>query len=67
MASCHDCGEVYGSDAWIEAVVPGDIWNEHLSPTGNEGGILCIKCMAKRAVAAGLSRIPIKLTAGPFV
>lgn len=63
---CADCGAPYDDPAWIEAVVPDAIWNEQLSPQGNEGGILCILCMARRAVAKGLSDVPVLLTAGPF-
>jgi hypothetical protein len=65
--SCFDCGAAYGDPSWIEAVVPHRIWNDHLSPTGNEGGILCIVCMARRAGRAGLSGVPVTLTAGPFI
>jgi hypothetical protein len=65
--ACYDCGLPYASAHWIEAVVPHDIWNKYLSPTGGDGGILCINCMAKRAVDAGLSDVPVKLAAGPFV
>jgi hypothetical protein len=64
---CFDCGAQYDDPAWIEAVVPHDIWNQHLSPTGGEGGILCIVCMGRRATAAGLSDVPVRLTAGPFL
>jgi hypothetical protein len=66
MLGCNDCGAPYDDPAWIEAVVPHDIWNNHLSPSGGEGGILCIRCMANRAVAAGLKDVEVKLTAGPF-
>lgn len=65
--ACYDCGALYGDPAWIEAVVPHDVWNAHISPTGDDGGILCIACMARRAVAAGLESVPVRLTAGPFV
>lgn len=64
---CFDCGLPYGSPGWVEAVVPHDIWNEHLSPGGNEGGLLCINCMAARASKAGLVDVPLKITAGPFI
>lgn len=64
--ACHDCGAPYDDPAWVEAVAPHDVWNQHLSPTGDEGGILCIGCMARRAVVAGLSEVPIKITAGPL-
>lgn len=65
--ACYDCGLPYAGKHWVEAVVPHDIWNNHLSPTGNEAGILCINCMAKRAVEAGLKDIPVRIAAGPFV
>lgn len=63
---CFDCGAEYGNPAWVEAVVADHIWNKYLSPTGDEGGILCIGCMAGRAARAGLSDVRVRLTAGPF-
>lgn len=65
--ACYDCDLPYGGPHWVEAVVANHIWNKHLSPTRNEGGILCINCMAKRASRAGLSNVRVRLTAGPFV
>ncbi len=62
---CHDCGAPYGAADWIEAVIPHEIWRQ-ISPTGDEGGILCIGCMAKRLVGLGMDDVPVKLTAGPF-
>lgn len=66
VLACYDCGLPYGSKHWIEAVVANHIWNAHLSPTKNEGGILCINCMAVRAAKAGLVDVHVRLTAGPF-
>ena len=66
-AKCFDCGLPYDDPSWVEAVVYDHIWNKYLSPTENEGGILCVNCMAKRAVRAGLSNVYVRLTAGPFV
>jgi hypothetical protein len=63
---CYDCGFPYDDPAWIEAVVPHFIWNDYLSPTGDEGGILCIQCIARRAIASGFERVPVLLTAGPL-
>jgi hypothetical protein len=62
---CYDCGKRYGGPDWIEAVVPHDIWAQ-ISPTRDEGGLLCINCMARRCVNAGLQDVPVQLTAGPF-
>jgi len=57
---CYDCGRPYGEDDWIEAIIPDEIWNA-ISPTGNQGGILCIGCMAKRLKQAGFYNVPVWL------
>lgn len=57
---CYDCGLEYGGIGWIEAVIPDNIWNK-ISPTGDQGGILCIICIAKRLEEKGLKDIPIWL------
>lgn len=44
---CYDCGLAYGSEGWIEAIIPNEVWRA-ISPTGDEGGILCITCIARR-------------------
>ena len=46
-------------------MVPNDIW-AHLSPTGDEGSILCIQCMAVRCIELELDNVPLKITSGPF-
>lgn len=52
MAECYDCGFDYEDPGWIEAVIPDDIWSD-ISPTGGDGGILCILCISKRLVKKG--------------
>jgi hypothetical protein len=64
--ACYQCLLRYGGGHWIEAVVANDVW-ERISPTGNEGGILCINCMADRLQRLGLHDVPVKLTAGPLI
>lgn len=63
---CYDCGLSYGGGHWVEAVVPHEIWR-NISPTGDEGGILCINCIALRLAKRGGPPVPVKLTSGPFV
>lgn len=63
--ACEDCGVLYASPSWVEAVIPNELWNK-ISPRGNGGGILCINCIAARCVARGLSGVPVMLTAGPL-
>lgn len=60
MAGCYDCGKPYGEDDWIEAVIPNKIWDE-ISPYKNQGGILCISCIAKRLKKAGYKDVPVWL------
>lgn len=63
--SCHDCGKAYGIKSWIEAIVPNDVWAK-ISPSHDEGGILCIGCMAIRCARLGLEAVPVALGAGPL-
>ena len=60
VACCSDCGLAYGCDGWIEAVVPRYLWHK-ISPTGGDGGLLCITCMARRAKRFGLTDVPVFL------
>jgi len=57
---CNDCGMVYGSDSWIEAVVADDIWNK-IKPTesDDECGILCISCINRRLKILGYDNVPV--------
>lgn len=61
---CADCGLLYGSTAWGDFVVPDDVWKQ-ISPTGDEGGILCVTCMIRRAAARGIE-CEGSFTSGPF-
>lgn len=60
IVACYDCGLAYGSEGWIECIVPHDVWCE-ISPTHNEGGILCVTCIARRLKRAGRDRVPVML------
>jgi len=57
---CYDCGMPYGEDGWIEAIIPDALWRE-ISPTHDDGGILCISCISKRLSRAGLQWVPVWL------
>lgn len=65
-AHCHDCGRQYGAEhGFPDLVVPHEIWTK-ISPTGDEGGMLCPSCMVARAHAAGLEGVPATFRSGPF-
>lgn len=53
LAACHDCGREYGAEyGFPDLVVPVDVWKK-ISPTGDEGGLLCPSCMCQCAYDAG--------------
>ena len=62
---CYDCGLPYGSDAWADFVCDHDIWKQ-ISPTGDEGGLLCVNCMNRRMVEKGLEDRFAHFKSGPF-
>ena len=62
---CFGCGLEYGGDHWLEIVLPNDIWAK-ISPTGDDGGILCANCIAERLNKLGMKNVSYKLVAGPL-
>ena len=66
MASCYDCDLQYEQDDGFEDLeIPNDIWCQ-ISPTGDDGGILCAVCMCRRLTKAGFSNIPGAFMSGPI-
>lgn len=65
MSCCHDCGLKYSSTAWVDVIVPDTLW-KLISPTGDEGGLLCFNCMNKKFIALNLRNVPYLITSGPF-
>lgn len=63
---CLDCGRKYGDEyGFPDLLVPNDIWVK-ISPTGDEGGLLCPSCMCRRASDLGLTSVPARFVSGPF-
>lgn len=66
-ANCYDCHRPYGDEfGFPDLIVPLDIWKS-ISPTGDEGGLLCPSCICQRANQAGLHNVPVEFRSGPFV
>lgn len=63
---CYDCGLVYGGEGWMDVTVPDEVWHQ-ISPTHDEGGILCITCIARRCERLLLENVPVKIQSGPLV
>jgi len=64
-ATCADCGIPYGDDGFQDLVVDDATW-ARISPTGDEGGLLCPSCMCRAACAAGISNARTTFCTGPF-
>lgn len=63
---CLDCGRKYGDEfGFPDLFVPHDVWAK-ISPTGDDGGLLCPSCICRRAAVAGIERVPARFVSGPF-
>ncbi len=66
MAECADCKLPYGDPGFADLVVSPEVW-ARISPTGNEGGLLCPTCMCRAAALAGMEDVTARFRSGPFV
>lgn len=60
---CYDCPAPYGEDGWVDVNIADEYWDK-ICPDG--GGVLCFRCMTKRLEAAGLTNVPVLISAGPY-
>jgi hypothetical protein len=67
FGACYDCGRRYGDVyGFPDLVLPNDLWAK-ISPSGDEGGLLCPSCICRRAHALGMSDVPAMWGSGPLV
>lgn len=65
-ANCDECGRPYGDEhGFPDLVIPNQIWRR-ISPSGDEGGLLCPSCICKRLHAAGISNVEAAFMSGPI-
>lgn len=65
-ASCYDCDRPYGHrHGFPDLVVSNEVW-QRISPTGDEGGLLCPSCICKRLHDVGMSNIEAAFFSGPI-
>ncbi len=63
--TCHDCNRPYGDEyGFPDLVLPNATWAA-ISPTGDEGGMLCPSCICKRLADRGLEDVPAVFRSGP--
>lgn len=64
--SCDDCGRQYGAEhGFPDLVIPYDAWKE-ISPSGDDGGLLCPSCICKRLHDKGI-RCTGAFMSGPII
>ena len=62
---CYDCGEDYDSPRFPDLIISLDVWRR-ISPTGDEGGLLCPNCINARLEEMGISNCPAAFMSGPL-
>ena len=60
---CYDCGLSYDDDGFPDLVLPNDTWAA-ISPTGDEGGMLCPSCICRRLAQGGFQDVPAVFRSG---
>jgi hypothetical protein len=64
---CHDCNRPYGNEhGFPDLIIPYEIWKQ-ITPTSDDGGLLCPSCICKRLHDGGFSRIPAAFMSGPIL
>lgn len=53
MVKCNDCLRDYNDPGFPDLVIPNSAWRQ-ISPTGDEGGLLCPSCLCARLEHAGI-------------
>lgn len=65
-ALCEDCGRPYGDvNGFPDLIITKEAWRR-ISPTGDDGGLLCPSCICKRLTAAGMSNVEGAFMSGPI-
>ena len=55
IVMCYDCGRQYGDQyGFPDLIIPHWVW-VRISPTGDEGGMLCPSCICGRLHKAGIT------------
>lgn len=55
MAECFDCQRPYGAEhGFPDLIIPYADWKE-ISPTGDDGGLLCPSCICRRLHDKGMT------------
>jgi len=65
-AQCADCSRPYGDEyGFPDLVIPNEAWRR-ISPTGDDGGLLCPNCICARLHKAGMTGVYGAFMSGPI-
>ena len=65
-AKCHDCHRPYGDEhGFPDLIIPFEAWKA-ISPTSDDGGLLCPSCICKRLSDRGI-RCEGAFMSGPII
>jgi DNA-directed RNA polymerase subunit RPC12/RpoP len=63
---CDDCGRPYGDQhGFPDLIITKEAWRR-ISPTSDDGGLLCPSCICKRLHVAGMSNVEGAFMSGPI-
>lgn len=62
---CYDCSRPYADGGFPDLIIPNEQWRK-ISPTGDDGGLLCPSCICKRLHDAGVRNCPGAFMSGPI-
>ena len=64
-ATCHDCGRPYADPGFPDLIIPFWAWRQ-ISPTKDDGGLLCPSCICARLEKAGI-KCEAAFLSGPII
>lgn len=62
---CYDCGLSYTDDGFQDLIISNESWRR-ISPTGDDGGLLCPTCLIRALVKEGI-RTEGAFMSGPII
>lgn len=66
VVGCEDCGRRYGYEhGFPDLIITKEAWHR-ISPTGDDGGLLCPSCICKRLHDAGMHDVEGAFMSGPI-
>jgi hypothetical protein len=62
---CADCGRAYGDEhGFPDLIISASVWRR-ISPSGDDGGLLCPSCICARLHKAGIQSVEGAFFSGP--